>query len=61
MKRKFLILYLTLVFLYILLAHPKSENLKEEEFLDISSFANINEIQQDTINLNFNIDFDKKK
>ena len=34
---------------------------KQDNFIDISSFANLNEITQDTIDLNLQIDFDNQK
>lgn len=34
---------------------------QDDDFLDISSFANLNEIKQNTIDLDLNIDFDNKK
>ena len=50
-------LILILVSLFLLI----SFTLQDDDFLDISSFANINEIKQNTIDLDLNIDFDNKK
>jgi hypothetical protein len=54
MKGKFILI---LVSLFLLV----SFTLQDDDFLDISSFANINEIKQNTIDLDLNIDFDNKK
>lgn len=54
MKGKFILILISLFCLVSL-------SLQDEDFLDISSFANINEIKQNTIDLDWNIDFDNKK
>ncbi len=56
MKRKSILYFC--IFLTILNTSLQYEN---EDFLDISSFANINEIRQNKLDLNLNIDFDNKK
>jgi len=54
MEGKF-ILYLCILFSIF------SASLQDNDFLDISSFANINQIQQNKIILDLNIDFDNQK
>lgn len=36
-------------------------SISNDDFLDISSFSNINKIRQNKINLDLNIDFDNKR
>jgi len=55
MKARLLIIFFTI------LLCGMTFTTQTDDFIDISSFANINEINQQTIDLDLNIDFDNKK
>lgn len=55
MKARLLIIFFTILLCAITLTT------QTDNFIDISSFANINETRQNTIDLDLNIDFENKK
>ena len=54
MKGKYIIYLCILISLF-------NASFQDDDFLDISSFANINQIQQNKIDIDLNIDFDNQK